>query len=174
MNQEIIDNTLLATSLICSIVVTKSMRKRKADLMFSTLLLFPPLLIFLNMWAHTIAVSVLNARRLLANSFEFNFTVYSHYLFGISFIFLSGFTIHFTKKYLSGYTGKKKNILLLNCLTFVLFLPVGFINPIGFLPVIAVIFSSVLISVHNPYRKTRKINDQENNGIAKQTVQISR
>jgi hypothetical protein len=30
------------------------------------------------------------------------------------------------------------------------------------------------ISVHNPYKKTRKVNDQENNGIAKQTFQISR
>jgi fructose-specific phosphotransferase system IIC component len=86
-------------------------------------------------------------------TFHYNFSVYSLFLFGIVFIVLSGFTIHAVKKYLRGELNERRNIFILNLLTIVFFLPVGFINPIGFLPVLASTFSSILLLSDGRYRK---------------------
>jgi hypothetical protein len=103
------------------------------------------------MWAHLIAVSAMNLKRYAAGTFQYNFTVYSHLLFGVVFLLLSGFTIHCSRKYLVGNRSQKQIIYLLNLATALLFLPVGFINPIGFLPVMASVFSS-LVLLFNPYK----------------------
>ena len=161
MNQIVIDNSLLIAALLCSIVVSMSMKKRRTGMVFATLLLFPPLLIFLNMWAHTTAVSVANIRRFNAGHFQYTFTVYSHFLFGIFFLLLSGLTIHLSKKYIAGNTSQKRNILLANLATSLFFLPVVFINPIGALPVIASIFSSVILGVWKPFKKQQHSNNEE-------------
>jgi hypothetical protein len=153
MNQVIIDNTLLVIALPSALFVSRQLRDRQAGLLFATFLLFPPVLVFLNMWAHTIAVAVVNVRRMQTGTFHYNFAVYSLFLFGIVFIVLSGFTIHFVNKYLRGNLKDRRTVFLLNLLTTVLFLPVGFINPIGFLPVLASIFSCILLLSDSRYRK---------------------
>jgi fructose-specific phosphotransferase system IIC component len=105
------------------------------------------------MWGHTIAIAVVNLKRMQNGTFHYNFSVYSLFLFGIVFIVLSGFTIHAVKKYLRGELNERRNIFILNLLTTLFFLPVGFINPIGFLPVLASIFSSILLLSDGRYRK---------------------
>ena len=157
MNQVLIDNCLIVLSIVTAILISRFLKRRKAGVVFSTLILFPPLLVFLNMWAHTIVISILNVKRYQAGSFHYNFTVYSQLLFGIVFIFLSGATIHFSKKYISGLANQKRNIYLANLATTIFFLPVGFITPIGFLPVLTSIFSSTILFIYNPY-KEKKIN----------------
>jgi hypothetical protein len=152
MNQVFIDNSLILLSLICAIIVTKALKQRKTGPFFSTLLLFPSLLIFLNMWAHTVAVIITNIKRFNAGTFQYNFTVYSYLLFGFTFIVLSGFSIHYSKKYIQGEATQILGIYLLNLLTAILFIPVGFINPIGFLPVLASIFSS-LVLLYKPFKQ---------------------
>ncbi|HEV7331072.1 MAG TPA: hypothetical protein VGN63_08545 [Flavisolibacter sp.] len=161
MNQDFIDITLLLSSIIIAGIVTRSLRRRKAGPVFSTLLLFPPLLVFLNMWAHTVAVTVVNVKRYVAGSFHYSFTVYSHLLFGIVFILLSGASIHCSKKYLLGDRYQKRSIYLLNLATAVLFLPVGFINPIGFLPVLATLFSSITLLVYQPFKQRQSIDTRK-------------
>ena len=153
MNQALIDIILLLSSIIIAFVVTKRLRRRKASPFFSTFLLFPPLLVFLNMWAHTVAIAVINIKRYVAGNFHYNFTVYSHLLFGLVFILLSGAAIHYSKKYLLGEIEQKRSVHLLNLATAILLIPVGFINPIGFLPVLAAIFSSMTLLVYQPYKK---------------------
>ena len=153
MNQLIIDNSLLAVSLITAFITSKLLKERKAGLLLSVLLLFAPLLVFLNMWAHTVAFSAMNIRRMQAGSFQYSFTVYSHFLFGISFITLSGIAIHCTKKYLQGNVQHRRNIFLLNLALSVLFLPVGFINPLGFLPVLTSQFSTFVLLFDSGYRR---------------------
>lgn len=153
MNQVFIDNSLLALALITSTVVSKTLKSRKTSLLFAIFLFFPPLVVFLNMWAHTTAVFIMNIRRYNAGTFQYNFTVYSHFLFGIVFILLSGLTIHLTKKYIGGDRKQKHRILWANLVTSLFFLPVVFINPIGTLPVIASLVSSLLLWTWYPFKK---------------------
>ena len=148
-----IDLSLTALAIITAAISSKRLRQRQTGIAFSTLLLFPPLLVFLNMWGHTVAVSIVNIKRFYAGTFQYSFTVYSHLLFGLLFISLSDITVHCSKKYLSGYLRQNRNIHHLNIATSLLFLPVGFINPIGFLPVITSLLSSITLLLHKPFRK---------------------
>jgi hypothetical protein len=171
MNQIVIDNTLLIAALLCSFAVSFLLKKRKTGVVFAGLLLFPPLLIFLNMWAHTTAVAVANIRRFNAGQFQYTFTVYSHFLFGVVFIALSGFTIHLSKKYITGFIEYKRNILVANLVTSLFFVPLILINPIGALPVIASIFSSVLLWVWRPFRKKHQYTQEKVMATAETGVQ---
>jgi hypothetical protein len=54
--------------------------------------------------------------------------------------------IHYCRQRISGDRGVQKRLVLLNGLMAVSFLPVGFLNPIGFLPVIAAFISIVTIN----------------------------
>jgi hypothetical protein len=152
MNQVLIDNTLIALSLLAAALITKFLKRRKAGVFFSFFLLFPTLLIFLNMWAHTVAVSIVNYNRYQAGTFQYNFLLYSNLFFGLVFIIVSGINLHCSRKYIEGNLQQKRFILLLNIITALLFLPVGFINPIGFLPVIASVFSSIVLLAFKPFK----------------------
>ncbi len=153
MNQTIIDISLISLSLITAVIFSNYMKQRRTGMLYATFLLFPPLLVFLNMWAHTVAVSVLNIRRIQAGAFQYNFTVYSHFLFGIVFIIVSGISIHCVRKFLTGEMKQRRNIFLSNIFMFLFFLPVGLINPIRFLPVLASIFSSFVLLFDHSFRK---------------------
>jgi hypothetical protein len=157
MNQVYIDNALIGLSIIGAAVVSKCMRGRITGLLFSSLLLIPPLLVFLNMWAHCIAVTVVNIRRYNAGNFQYSFSFYSLLLFGLVFIVLSGTTIHLTKQYICGQRRQKRFVHLLNAITAVLFLPVGFINPIGFLPVICSLVSSSALFLYDLFKMRQRI-----------------
>lgn len=121
MNQVIIDISLIAALLITAFLAGKFMKQRRAGMLLSTLLLFPPLLLFLNMWAHNFTVSAINIRRIQAGTFQYNVTFYSHFLFGFAFSALSGFGIHCTKKYLLGQLKQRRRIFFLPCSCFILF-----------------------------------------------------
>ncbi len=147
MNQVFIDNALLASAGITAILVTRFTKSRTAGAFPSFLLLFAPLVTFFNMWAHTIAVSIVNVKRFLAGGFHYSFSFYSLLLFGIVFIITSGFNIDCARKRIKGDSTQKKKILWLNFATALLFLPVMFLNPIALLPVIASLVSSVTLWV---------------------------
>ena len=162
MNQAYIDNALIGLSIIGASAISLCLRRRMTGFLFSSLLLFPPLLVFLNMWAHSIAVTVVNIQRNQAGNFQYSFSFYSLLLFGLVFIVLSGTAIHFTRLYVCGQRRQKKYIYVANALTAVLILPVGFLNPIGFLPVICSIVSSLALLIYDPFKmrqmmKRRKI-----------------
>jgi len=159
MNQTLIDNSLIVLSILGAIAIAKYSKKRQASFVFSFFIIFPPLLVFLNMWAHTIAVLVLNVQRWLAGTFRFTFLFYSQILFGLVFIFLSGITIHYSRKRMEGDEKQFRTILLLNAITAVLFLPVGFLNPIGFLPVIAAVLSTITLLIGRGLKK--KMNPEQ-------------
>jgi hypothetical protein len=152
MNQAYIDNGLIALAIIFAAIVSICLRRRITGFLFSTFLLVPPLLVFLNMWAHTVAVTVVNIRRYQTGSFQYSFSFYSHILFGLVFIVLSGTAIHFTRQYICGQRKQKRFIHLLNAATSILFIPVGFLNPIGFLPVIASFVSTLTLLIYDPFK----------------------
>jgi hypothetical protein len=154
MNHLIIDNALLALACLLALLITRFTKKRKAGGVSSFFLLFAPLIIFLNMWAHTVAVSIVNIKRVQAGSFQYSFSFYSMLLFGIVFIISSGFTIDCTRKIIKGDMGQKPKILWLNLATALLFLPMMFINPIALLPVLASIVSSVTLWLMKPPAQT--------------------
>ncbi|HZF63343.1 MAG TPA: hypothetical protein VEZ55_02605 [Chitinophagaceae bacterium] len=145
MNQPLIDNTLLALACILAFLITRFTKEKKAGRVRSFFLLFAPLVIFLNMWAHTVAVSIVNIKRFQAGSFQYSFSFYGLLLFGIVFIIVSGFNIDFARKRIKGDKSQGPKILWLNLATILLFLPLMFINPIALLPVIASIVSSVAL-----------------------------
>ena len=145
MNQAFIDNALLVAAGITAVLITRFTKDRKAGAVPSFFLLFAPLVIFLNMWAHTIAVSIVNVNRFLAGGFQFSFTFYSLLLFGIVFIITSGIQIDSARKRIKGDRTQRKKILWLNLGTALLFLPVMFLNPIALLPVIASLVSSITL-----------------------------
>ena len=149
MNELLIDNALLVISFLIAIIIIRMAKKRKTGIFYSFFLLFPALLVFLNMWAHTFAVIIVNFKRYQAGSFHYNFLFYSHLLFGLVFILLSGVLIHFSRGRIEGQRNLQKPILIVNGIMAVLFLPVGFINPLGFLPVISAILSSATIGIGN-------------------------
>ena len=143
MNQQLIDNTLLASAALTALFITRFTKGRKAGGVSSFFLLFAPLIIFLNMRAHTIAVSIVNMKRYQAGSFHYSFSFYALLLFGIVFIIVSGFNIDGARKRINGDTRQERKIHSLNLATALLFLPLMFINPIALLPVLASILSSI-------------------------------
>lgn len=162
MNQAYIDNALIGLSIIGASAISLCLRRRMTGFLFSSILLCPPLLVFLNMWAHFIAVVVVNIQRNNAGSFQYSFSFYSLLLFGLVFIVLSGIAIHFTRLYVCGQRRQKRFIYFTNGITAVLILPVGFLNPIGFLPLICSIVSSLALFIYDPFKmrqmmKRRKI-----------------
>src|SRR5918993_986072 len=150
MNQALIDNSLLAAAFILALLITHFTRKRKAGSIASFFLLFAPLIVFLNMWAHTIAVSIVNIQRFQAGNFQYTFSFYGLLLLGIVFIVVSGFNIGCARKVIKGEMGQKSKIHWLNLATALLFLPLIFINPISSLPVIAAIVSSLTLWFMKP------------------------
>jgi hypothetical protein len=150
MNQPLIDNTLLASACILALLITRFTKERKAGGVSSFFLLFAPLVIFLNMWAHTVAVSIVNIKRFHAGGFNYSFSFYSLLLFGIVFIIVSGFNIDCARKRIKGDMSQKPKILWLNLATTLLFLPLMFINPIALLPVLASVVSSVVLWLMKP------------------------
>jgi hypothetical protein len=145
MNTVIIDNAILALSLITALLITRFTKERTSGFIASFFLLLSPLVIFYNMWAHTVAVAIVNYKRYLAGSFQYSFSFYSLLLFGIVFIIVSGINISAARKRIKGDIKQKKMILWLNGATAFLFLPMMLINPIALLPVLASIISSVTV-----------------------------
>jgi hypothetical protein len=162
MNQPLIDNALLASAGLLALLLVRFTKGRKAGGVCSFFLLFAPLIIFLNMWAHTIAVSIVNVKRFQAGTFQYSFSFYSLLLFGIVFIIVSGLNIDCARKRIKGDMRQKPNILWLNLATTLLFLPMMFINPIALLPVLASIVSSVALWLIKPPVQTL-IYDRKNN-----------
>lgn len=150
MNHAIIDNALLALACIFALLITRFTKKRTAGAVGSFFLLFAPLVIFLNMWAHTVAVSIVNIKRYQAGTFQYSFSFYGLLLFGVVFIISSGFNIDCARKRIKGDMSQKSKILWLNLATALLFLPLIFINPLAFLPILASIVSSVTVSLMKP------------------------
>lgn len=144
----LIDHALLVLALITAILIIRFTNGRQYPLLPSFFLLFAPFVIFYNMWAHTVAVAIVNYKRYLAGTFHFGFHLYSLVLFGVVFIAISGFNIHYARKVVNGQPEYKRKIHLINLVTALLFIPVFFVNPLGALPVIASALSSItLVSV---------------------------
>lgn len=145
MNQVIIDNTLLAIAGITALLITRFTKERKTPVVGSFFLLFSPLIIFLNMWAHSIAVLIVNYDRYQSGNFQFNFHFYSLLLLGVVFIIVSGINISCARKHIKGDQTQKPLMLWINAATALLFLPLIFINPISLLPVLASIVSTITL-----------------------------
>jgi hypothetical protein len=145
MNQVLIDNSILAAACIIAIFIVRFSSDRKTGAVGAFFLLFSPLVVFLNMWAHTVAVLIVNYKRYIAGSFQFGFYFYSLLLLGVVFIIVSGINIHLSRKRIKGDLSPVPSIHWLNLATGMLFLPVVFINPIASLPIMASIASSLAL-----------------------------
>ena len=128
------------------------MDKRKTSLPFAFFLLFPQFLFFGNMLAHTVAVVAVNVIRMQEGTFRYSFHFYSLLLFGIVFMVTSGLGIRSAKKRIEGDRAQGKTILWLNGMTVLFFLPVIPLNPIGALPVLASLLSSITLGIGRPFR----------------------
>src|SRR5215204_761070 len=140
-----IDNSLLIISALLSIVTLRTLKDRIVSPVNGFFLLFPPMLVFMNMWGHSIAVLVVNYQRYQKGTFQYSFIFYGLLLLGFMGLGVSGYIIHYTKKLVRGYHRYKTTVIVLDLVMMTLFLPVVFINPLGFLPVIAGIISIVTI-----------------------------
>jgi hypothetical protein len=149
MNQALIDNSLLTIAFVTAIIIVKTARKRSMKPFPSFMLLFSPLVVFYNMWGHTVAVSIVNYNRFVEGTFLYDFRFYALMLFGIVFILISGINIDRARKAIAGDESQKRLIHWLNATTGLLFLPMFFINPIALLPVIASIISSATLATAN-------------------------
>jgi hypothetical protein len=167
MNQVIIDNSLLAFAGITALLITVFSKGRKVGAVSSFFLLFAPLIIFLNMWAHTIAVLIVNYQRYLSGSFQYTFSFYSLVLFGVVFVIFSGINISCARKRIKGDKTQNATILWLNLATSLLFLPLIYFNPIALLPIIASIVSSVTIWLMKPLHSRSFYEGNENVLLAK-------
>jgi hypothetical protein len=156
MNQVLIDNSLLTVALIIAALITWRTQPRRHGAFACLLLLFAPLVVFLNMWAHTIAVAVVNVGRYRTGTFQYTFTVYGHGLLGVLFILVSGFNIHCVRRHLQGVHRQKRTILWLNAATAAGFLPLILLNPIAALPVLASLLSTVTLAVAKESRAWRQ------------------
>ncbi|CAA9531213.1 MAG: hypothetical protein AVDCRST_MAG96-3573 [uncultured Segetibacter sp.] len=154
MNHAIIDASLLVAAFITAVLITRFSKKRKTGAISSFFLLFSPLIIFVNMFAHTIAVSIVNYKRYVAGTFQYNFSFYSLLLFGIVFMMVSGINISCAYKRIKGDMSQKSGILWLNGGTAILFLPLMPINPIALLPVIASVISSATLLLMKSFTAT--------------------
>ena len=162
MNQALIDNSLLGSAFVLALLITRFTRQRKAGSIASFFLLFAPLIVFLNMWAHTVAVSIVNIERFQAGTFQYTFSFYALILLGIVFIVVSGVNIDCARKIIKGDLTRKSRIHWLNFASAMLFVPLIFINPIASLPVLAAIVSSLTLWIMKPpvqtlvYERIRK------------------
>lgn len=147
MTQTLIDNTLLALSLVTAILLVLLGSKRRTAIVPAVLLLYSPFVVFLNMWAHNVAVLVASYNRYLAGVFVYDFRFYSLLLFGAVFIVVSGLNFNYARKIINGDSSHKKIIHWLNGLTTLFFLPLFTLNPIALLPVIASVISSITLTV---------------------------
>jgi len=147
MNQALIDNSLLAFSFLIACLMVGLNKRRKIGIFPAILLLFAPLVIFLNMWGHNVAVLIINYKRYAAGAFQYNFHFYSLILFGTFFILISGLNIDRARKFINGDESQKRTLHWLNGITSALFLPMFFINPIALLPVISSAISSGTIAL---------------------------
>ncbi|RYY97637.1 MAG: hypothetical protein EOO11_10310 [Chitinophagaceae bacterium] len=141
MNQALIDNSLLSLACLCALLLTWTTKRRRAGSLPSFLLLFAALVVFLNMWAHTVAVLLVNWARYRSGIFYYTFAFYGQLLLGVTAIFLSGFGIHYARRHIRGVAGQRRSLYWLNAATIALFLPVIPLNPIGALPVLAALLS---------------------------------
>jgi ABC-type Fe3+ transport system permease subunit len=123
------------------------------------------------MWAHTIAVFIVNIQRYAAGTFHYSFALYGLLLFGLVFILLSGLLIHFSRTYIQGNRQQKRKIFLGNLTLAVCFFPVIFITPIGSLPIFAAIVSSLVLGFWNPY-KAKATNTQSTEAIKKSEAAV--
>jgi hypothetical protein len=146
MNRELIDNSILLIAAIVAIIIIKCSRQRTTGAWSSFFLLFPALIIFLNMWAHTVAVIIVNIQRCLAGKFQYSFTFYGLVFFGVVFILVSGYNIHLSRKRITGDASVNKRIHVTNIITSIGFLPMVLLNPIASLPVLASIVSSISLA----------------------------
>jgi hypothetical protein len=161
-----IDNALLIISAILSIITVRTLKGRIVSLVNGFFLLFPAMLVFLNMWAHTVAVLIVNYQRYQKGTFQYSFIFYGLLLLGFVGILVSGLIIHYSKKLARGYHRYKSTLYILHLITMTLFLPVGFINPLGFLPVMAGIVSIVTIQLTRKSRINRIVIAERNRAAA--------
>jgi hypothetical protein len=165
MNQVLIDNTLLAAALIIALLITRNTAAKKVSATAAFFLLFAPLIVFLNMWAHTIAVSIVNYQRYQAGSFQYSFSFYGLLLFGVVFIVVSGINISCARKRIKGDRSQNRTILWLNAGTALMFLPLFPINPIALLPVLASAVSTITLLLVKPI-ESKPISGDEDAAIA--------
>ncbi|GAA4341863.1 hypothetical protein [Flaviaesturariibacter amylovorans] len=142
MNQALIDNTLLSLACLCALAITWTTKRRRAGNLPSFLLLFAALVVFLNMWAHCIAVALVNWNRYRSGIFYYTFAFYGQLLLGVVAILVSGFNIHHVRRHIKGLPRQRPVLYGLNAATAALFLPVIPLNPIGALPVLAAVLST--------------------------------
>lgn len=173
MNQVIIDNSLLVIAGITALLVTRFTKERKIPVVASFFLLFCPLIIFLNMWAHTIAVLIVNYNRYQSGSFQFSFHFYSLLFLGIVFIMVSGINISCARKRIKGDVTQKSLMHWMNAVTALLFLPLIFINPISLLPVLASIASSITLVLLKPATPTLVYDRNYKSPWARQNTEVN-
>lgn len=140
-----IDNSLVLVSIILAVVTIRTLKDRAVAPVTGFFLIFPAMLVFLNMWAHTVAVALTAYQRYGKGTFHYNFHFYALMLLGFTGIGVSGLAIHYAKKLAQGYRRNKAALYTLHGIIIALFLPVGFINPLGFLPVMAAIVTMMTI-----------------------------
>lgn len=142
MNQPLIDNAILATAFITAILMVKYGHERKMHAIRAFLLLFSPLVIFYNMWGHTVAVTSVYYQRYVLGTFDPGFHFYSVAMLGIVFIIISGMNIHVAKKIIQGNEYVRFKIHILNAITAFYFSWFIVVNPISLLPVLCSLVSS--------------------------------
>lgn len=145
MDHFLIDNSILAAAALTALLLVRFGRHRKVGAWASFLLLFAPLVTFLNMWAHTVAVLMVQYARYRAGSFQYNFNCYGLLLLGIVFIVVSGINIDGVRKRIRGDVGTQALLYWLNLATALLFLPLMPLNPIALLPVLGSLLSSLTL-----------------------------
>src|SRR4028119_451387 len=173
MNNTLIDIALLVASSITALLIARFSKERNAGLISSFFLLFSPLIIFLNMWAHTVAVLIVNYKRYLAATFQYSFSFYSLLLFGIVFIVVSGINISCARKRIKGDMNQKSRILWLNGGTAILFLPLTLINPIALLPVIASVVSSITLLIMKSFTATLIYDRNDKAFLGRKRLEVS-
>ena len=160
MDQAVIDNLIRLISLLTALLVLRFSKNRMTGIISSFFLLFAPLVIFYNMWAHTLAVLIVYYKKYLLGNFQYTFHFYSLVFFGVIFILLSGYNISCALKSIKGDLSQKRKIHMLNFATALLFIPMVFINPIASLPVIASIVSSISLRVARPVNRESRLKVQ--------------
>jgi hypothetical protein len=151
MNQSLIDNSILVLSVVIAAFVVRYSTRRIAPAVGAFFILFSPLVIFVNMWAHLLAVSIMNYQRYKAGFFQYDFRFYGLMLLGVVFIVVSGINIHLARKRIKGEMLHVRFMHWLNLGTAVLFIPAIPLNPISTLPVIASAASSLTLLLMRPF-----------------------
>ena len=149
---DIIDFSLIIVSILLSLTTVYALKNKTVRKVPAFFLVFAPMLVFMNMWAHSWAILIVNYERYVKGGFTYSFTFYGLLLMGFAGLMVSGLNIHVSKKMIKGELQYKKTILLLNLITTMIFLPIGFINPLGFLPVLCSIASTITVLLVKPSR----------------------